>query len=81
PAELLPDPGALASGQTAPVRSRAYPDVIEQVGTVRSRYRVAVASKLLAEVVELHVEPGERVEGGAGVASATLVAVLDARDP
>ncbi|MGE0713476.1 MAG: efflux RND transporter periplasmic adaptor subunit [Planctomycetota bacterium] len=80
PGPLGPDPAPAAGGASAKVVRARFPDVIEQVGTVRSRYRVAVASKLLAEVVELHVEAGDAVQGGAAVASPTLVAVLDSRD-
>ncbi len=65
---------------TAPVVRATFTEVIEQVGTVRSRYRADVASKLLAQVVTLHVDAGDRVTGPGDEGLGTPVATLDSSD-
>lgn len=74
-ADAAPVATALATAER-----RSFPETIEQVGTVRSRYRADVASKLLAQVVSLRVEAGDRVSGPDEADAGTLVATLDSRD-
>ena len=57
---------------------REYPLVAEQVGTVRSRTQAQVAGRIMAQVWEILVHEGSRVEGpGSGVAR---LATLDDRE-
>lgn len=77
-----PPAAALApadGGRVAVVRKEIQ-DHLEQVGTVRARHRALVASKVLAQVIEVRVEAGAQVEGPSSVHSGTVVARLDARD-
>jgi RND family efflux transporter MFP subunit len=55
---------SLGSRETVPVRVRHLPRVETAVGTVRPVHETAVASKLLAKVVEVNVTAGQRVAKG-----------------
>ncbi len=60
---------------------REYPLVAEQVGTVRSRTQAQVAGRIMAQVREILVHEGSRVEGpGSGGKIATRLATLDDRE-
>jgi len=47
---------------TVPVRLRTVPRIESAVGTIRATHEAAVASKVLARVVEVNVQAGQRVE-------------------
>lgn len=60
---------------------REYPLIAEQVGTVRSQTQARVAGRIMAQVTEILVHEGSRVEGpGSEGKTATLLAVLDDRE-
>jgi len=59
---------------TAKVTLRKVPHIETAVGTVRAVHEMALASKLLAKVVEVHVTAGQRVSAG------EVLVRLDAED-
>jgi len=71
------EPGA---GQA--VTTRQFPLIVEQVGTVRTRTQAQVASRIMAQVLEVKVNEGQAVTGpqNAQGAGAAVLARLDARD-
>ena len=54
----------LGDAESTEVRSIRVPVVESAVGTIRAVHETAVASKLLAKVVEVHILAGQRVESG-----------------
>lgn len=78
PPVAKPKPTHVAS---AKVVLREYPLTAEQVGTVRSRTRAQVAGRIMAQVREILVHEGSRVEGpGSDGKAATRLATLDDRE-
>ena len=78
PPVAKPKPATISS---AKVVLREYPLVAEQVGTVRSRTQAQVAGRIMAQVREILVHEGSRVEGpGSGGKIATRLATLDDRE-
>ena len=66
---------------TAKVVLREYPLIVEQVGTIRSQIQAQVASRIMAQVLEIPVHEGSRVEGPSSEEkAATLLATLDDRE-
>lgn len=55
---------SVGSRESVPVRVRKLPRIETAVGTVRPVHETAVASKLLAKVVEVNVTAGQRVANG-----------------
>ena len=65
---------------TEPVQRRTFPLLIEQVGSVRNQVEAKVASRIMAQVVEIAVREGDSVRGARTGREATLLARLDDRD-
>lgn len=61
---------------------RAFPLMVEQVGTVQTRTQAQVAGRIMAQVLEVTVHEGQAVTGpkGGQDSEATVLARLDARD-
>ncbi len=66
---------------TVRVERKAFPLLIEQVGSIRSRNEAQVSSRLMAEIREIRVKEGDWVRGpeDAG-AHPTVLATLDDRE-
>ena len=63
------------------VEQRTYPLVLEQVGTVETETEAGIASRIMAQVLEVSVQEGDPVTGpGEGGAGGTVLARLDDRD-
>jgi multidrug resistance efflux pump len=64
------------------VAVREFPLIVEQVGTVRTRAQAQVASRIMAQVLDVNVYEGQAVTGprNAQGAAAAVLARLDARD-
>ena len=60
--------------ETVPVTCIQTPEEVDAVGTVEPRMKTDVASRLLASINEVHVNPGDRVQEG------QLLATLDDRE-
>ena len=66
---------------TVRVELREFPLIAEQVGTIRSRTQARIASRIMAQVNEILVHEGSRVEApGKGGDDGTLLATLDDRE-
>jgi multidrug efflux pump subunit AcrA (membrane-fusion protein) len=65
---------------TEPVQRRTFPLLIEQVGSIRNQVEAKVASRIMAQVIEIAVQEGDSVRGAQTGLSATLLARLDDRD-
>lgn len=65
---------------TEAVKRRTFPLLIEQVGSIRNQVEAKVASRILAQVVEITVKEGDLVVGSKPDQIATLLARLDDRD-
>ncbi len=74
--------GAPPQVKSQVVELREYPQMIEQVGTVQTRTQAQVASRIMAQVLEVMVREGQTVTGpGPGTnATPTALARLDGRD-
>ncbi|MEJ2730062.1 MAG: efflux RND transporter periplasmic adaptor subunit [Deltaproteobacteria bacterium] len=78
PPEARPKPPRVASVR---VELREFPLIAEQVGTVRSRTQARIASRIMAQVKEISVHEGSRVEAsGTEGDDGTLLATLDDRE-
>jgi multidrug resistance efflux pump len=78
PPAAKPKPPRVASFHVA---LREFPLIAEQVGTVRSQIQARIASRIMAQVKEIPVHEGSRVEApGTEGADGTLLAVLDDRE-
>jgi len=64
----------LAEQKTIPVESLATTQRTDAVGTIEPRRKTEIASRLLATIEEVTVDPGDRVEKG------QLLATLDDRE-
>jgi multidrug resistance efflux pump len=73
-----PPPPELA---TQRVEMRMLPLLVDQVGTLRAQTLAEVSSRVMAQVREIFVRPGDKVLGGEnGKESATIMGRLDDRD-
>ena len=78
PPAAIPKPPPVASVRVA---LREFPLIAEQVGTVRSQTQARIASRIIAQVQEILVHEGSRVEApGAEGDNGTLLATLDDRE-
>jgi multidrug efflux pump subunit AcrA (membrane-fusion protein) len=66
--------------RTEAVERRTFPLLIEQVGSIRNQVETKVASRILAQVIEITVQEGDMVRGAENGQEATLLARLDDRD-
>lgn len=67
--------------KTERVKLQAFPMLLEQVGTVRTRNEAQVSSRIMAQVREILVREGDEVRGPAlSGQEATVLARLDDRD-
>lgn len=63
------------------VERKRFPQMVDQVGTVRSRTEAQVASRIMAQVKDIPVREGDTVSGGEGDPSAaTVLARLEDSD-
>jgi RND family efflux transporter MFP subunit len=75
------EPAKVTVGQTVRVQAQRFPTIVEQAGTVRTRTEAQVSSRLMAQVLEVLVREGDRVQGpGPAGNKATVLARLDDRD-
>jgi len=78
PPAAKPKPPRVA---TVRVELREFPLIAEQVGTVRSQTQARIASRIMAQIKEIFVHEGSRVEGpGSEGKTATRLAILDDRE-
>jgi multidrug resistance efflux pump len=78
PPHPRPKPPSLTTGT---VERRAFPLLMEQVGTLRTQNEAHVSSRIMAQVREILVREGDTVMGPEGAAGgATILARLDDRD-
>ena len=66
--------GAARTVAMTEVRRISVPVYAEGIGTVRSRRQTVIAARMLAEILEVRVSPGDRVQVG------DLLVLLDSRD-
>ncbi len=81
------EPGPALAKEKAPkvttqkVEKKRFPLIMEQVGTLRSKTRATVSSRIMAQVKEVLVKPGDQVVGSDREGqSPTVMARLDDRD-
>jgi HlyD family secretion protein len=70
----------VSPAHTALVESRVFPQLVEQSGTIHNRIETRVASRIMAQVVEILTYEGVAVTGATATGQATLMARLDDRD-
>ncbi len=78
PGEIAPPPKP-EHLQTSRTEKRTFPVVMEQAGTVRGRDVARVSSRIMAQVKQILVREGDRVQGSE-TGRPTLLATLDDRD-
>ncbi|MGC9194881.1 MAG: efflux RND transporter periplasmic adaptor subunit [Syntrophobacteraceae bacterium] len=59
--------------------NKTYPLLIGQVGTIRSRSEAQVSSHIMAQIVDIRVQPGQWVQGPENGLTPTVLATLDNR--